>query len=71
MGWSEHYRILHAARNHITFEESISYLFPEISKEWHLTKNHPLLQNIFYLDQIESLVENAIKETIMNNKESS
>ena len=44
---SEHYRKLFAARNHITFEELISYLFPEISKEWHPTKNDSLLPEYF------------------------
>jgi len=44
---SEHFRILYAARNHITFEESISYLFPEISNEWHHTKNDSLLPEYF------------------------
>ncbi len=44
---SEHFRVLHAERNHITFEESISYWFPEITKEWHQTKNEPLLPEYF------------------------
>jgi len=44
---SEHFKILFAARNHITFEESISYLFPEVTKEWHPTKNDSLLPRYF------------------------
>lgn len=44
---SELFRKLHAARNHIDFEESIEYLYPEISNEWHPTKNDPLLPKYF------------------------
>ena len=44
---SEEFRKLHAERNHIRMEESISYLFPEISKEWHPTKNYPLTPKYF------------------------
>jgi hypothetical protein len=38
---------MHAARNHINIEESISHLFPELAKEWHPSKNSPLLPEYF------------------------
>lgn len=44
---SEDFRKLHVARNHITLEESISFLFPKITEEWHPTKNEPLLPKYF------------------------
>ena len=44
---SEDFRKLHAARNHINLEESISFLFPKISEEWHPIKNEPLLPKYF------------------------
>ncbi|WP_198319204.1 zinc-ribbon domain-containing protein [Arenibacter algicola] len=44
---SENFRKLYVAKNHIAFEDSIEYLFPEISKQWHTTKNEPLLPKYF------------------------
>jgi predicted secreted protein len=44
---SDSFRKLHAAKNHIAFEDSIEYLNPEISKLWHPTKNEPLLPKHF------------------------
>ncbi len=44
---SESFRKLHAAKNHIAFEDSVEYLYPEISKLWHPTKNEPLLPKYF------------------------
>jgi len=44
---SDSFRKLHAAKNHITFEDSVEYLFPEISKQWHPSKNEPLLPKYF------------------------
>jgi cytochrome c-type biogenesis protein CcmH/NrfF/very-short-patch-repair endonuclease len=44
---SEDFRKLHAAKNHIKLEESISFLFPKITQDWHPTKNEPLLPKYF------------------------
>jgi hypothetical protein len=44
---SEHYRILLSEKNHITFTESISNLFPEVIKEWDSIKNEPLKPDFF------------------------
>ena len=44
---SKHFAKLCTERNHIDFEESISYLFPKLAKEWHPTKNDPLLPEYF------------------------
>jgi len=38
---------LYSERNLVKFEESISYLFPNIAKEWHPTKNGLLLPEYF------------------------
>jgi len=34
-------------RNYVEFEKSFSHLFPELAKEWHPTKNVPLLPEHF------------------------
>jgi len=44
---SKHFTKLSTERNHINFEESISYLFPKLVQEWHPTKNDPLLPEYF------------------------
>jgi hypothetical protein len=44
---SSYFDKLHTERHNISFEKSISYLFPELSKEWHPTKNDPLLPEHF------------------------
>lgn len=41
------FRKLRAARHHIDFKDSITFLFPEIAKEWHPTKNSPLKPEYF------------------------
>ena len=38
---------LYAERNYIDFNKSVSYLFPDIAKEWHPTKNGSLLPDNF------------------------
>lgn len=43
----EEFRKLRAARNHIEYEESIAFLNPEISEQWHPEKNKPLLPEYF------------------------
>ncbi|MCR8666237.1 zinc-ribbon domain-containing protein [Aestuariibaculum sp. M13] len=44
---SKGFRKLHAAKDHIAFEDSIEYLYPEIAKQWHHDKNEPLLPKYF------------------------
>ena len=44
---SEEFQKLFAEKNHIKLEESINYLFPKISGEWHPTLNKPLLPEYF------------------------
>jgi len=44
---SKHFKRLCSQRNHIKFEESISYLYPKLAEEWHPTKNDPLLPEYF------------------------
>ncbi len=48
-GWaaSEYFTKLCTERNHIDYEKAISYLFPKLAKEWHPTKNDPLLPEYF------------------------
>lgn len=38
----DEFRALLAARKHIKYEDSVRFLFPEIAKQWHPTKNTPL-----------------------------
>ncbi len=44
---SEEFHKLFSEKNHIKLEESISYLFPVISEEWHPTLNEPMLPEYF------------------------
>ena len=44
---SESFNNLYAARDHIDFKESISFLFPDIACEWHPFKNDALLPEFF------------------------
>jgi hypothetical protein len=44
---SESFNKLFAARDHIDFKESISFLSPDIAREWHPSKNDPLLPEYF------------------------
>lgn len=44
---SKHFEKLSIEKNHIDFDRSISYLFPEIVKEWHPNKNEPSLPEYF------------------------
>ncbi len=44
---AKHFTKLCTERTHINFQESISYLFPKLVKEWHPTKNGPLLPEYF------------------------
>jgi len=44
---SESYNKLYAARDHIDYEESISYLYPDVAREWHPIKNDSLLPEYF------------------------
>jgi len=44
---SDHFKKLNSEKKHIGFEKSISYLFPDVAKEWHPTKNDPLLPEFF------------------------
>ena len=44
---SESFNKLFAARDHIDFKESISFLFPDIASEWHPSKNNHLLPEYF------------------------
>lgn len=43
----EEFRQLQAQRNKVPFEESISFLHPEIAEQWHPTKNSPMLPEHF------------------------
>ena len=44
---SDHFNKLRAEGNFIDFEKSLSYLFPDLAKQWHPTKNGPLLPEHF------------------------
>jgi very-short-patch-repair endonuclease len=44
---TEEFQKLYAEKNHIKLEESIDYLFPKISEEWHPTLNEPVLPEFF------------------------
>ena len=44
---SDYFDKLYAERNSVVFENSISYLFPELVKQWHPTKNKTLLPEHF------------------------
>ena len=44
---SDRFDKLQAERNYVDFEKSISYLFPYLAKQWHPTKNGPLLPEHF------------------------
>ena len=44
---SDNFNKLCAERNSVVFEKSISFLFPDLAKEWHPTKNEPLLPEHF------------------------
>ena len=44
---SDRFNKLQVERNHVVFENSISYLFPDLAKQWHPTKNDPLLPEHF------------------------
>lgn len=44
---TSYYNKLNSEKAHIDFEKSISYLFPDVAKEWHPTKNDPMLPEYF------------------------
>ena len=44
---SDHFHKLQTERNNLVFENSISFLFPDLAKQWHPTKNEPLLPEHF------------------------
>jgi hypothetical protein len=44
---SKQFNKLYSERNLVKFEKSLIYLFPDISKEWHPTKNDLLLPEYF------------------------
>lgn len=44
---SDHFEELQTKRNNVVFERSISFLFPDLAKQWHPTKNGPLLPEHF------------------------
>ena len=44
---SDRFNKLLAERNNIDFEKSFGHLFPDVAKEWHPTKNDPLLPEHF------------------------
>jgi len=44
---SEQFVKLLAQKNKVVFEKSISFLFPDLAKQWHPTKNGPLLPEHF------------------------
>ena len=44
---SDNFNKLQTERNSVVFEKSISFLFPDLAKEWHPTKNEPLLPEHF------------------------
>jgi hypothetical protein len=46
---SQQFEQMQADRNMVVFENSISFLFPELAKQWHPTKNLPLLPEHFTL----------------------
>jgi len=43
----EKYKKLQFERNQIDFEESIAYLYLNLSNEWHYKKNHPMLPEFY------------------------
>jgi hypothetical protein len=44
---TDHFKILNSEKNHIAFERSIAHSFPVIAREWHPTKNDPLIPEFF------------------------
>jgi very-short-patch-repair endonuclease len=46
---SDYFEKLQTERNNVVFEKSISFLFPDLAKQWHPTKNEPLLPEHFTL----------------------
>lgn len=44
---ADEYKKLLAEKSQVPFESSISHLFPELTKQWHPKKNHPLLPKNF------------------------
>lgn len=44
---SDYFDKLFSQRKHVAFEKSLSFLFPEIAKEWHPTRNNHLLPEHF------------------------
>ncbi len=44
---SKHFYKMYSERNHVHFEKSLSFLFPDIAKEWHPTRNNFLLPEYF------------------------
>jgi hypothetical protein len=44
---SDHFNKVFTERNRVVFEKSIGFLFPDLAKQWHPTKNEPLLPEHF------------------------
>ena len=44
---STYFNKLNSEKNHIYYKDSFCYLFPRVAKEWHPTKNEPLLPEYF------------------------
>lgn len=44
---SDRFDKLSCEKNHIAYEKSLNCLFPKVAKEWHPTKNDPLLPEYF------------------------
>ncbi|MBT3303350.1 zinc-ribbon domain-containing protein [Candidatus Woesearchaeota archaeon] len=73
---SDYFEKLQTERNNVIFEKSISFLLPELAKQWHPTKNEPLLpehftpgshkkvwwQNHFRLEWQEQICDRVRKE---------
>ena len=43
----DEYKKLQFERNQIAYDESIAYLFPKLSEEWHYEMNHPMLPDFY------------------------
>jgi very-short-patch-repair endonuclease len=44
---SDHFDKLQTEGNNVVFERSISFLYPDLARQWHPTKNEPLLPEHF------------------------